>query len=384
MNAQAIFGGDETKVNGHILKVDAQGAKYENVNSQAVFFSRDFPAAANPGQFAHIDVTRAHAIAFLAMNAVKIKDAMADLTENQCAELAYIRLLAAKYGLISPLYTAADHHCDYNQAVYALGANGVDRLQSAQIVAADDVGFPQNRQVAVQAALAATLTNVNMEKYNRSFYNMICLIAFMFRTRGHHFVTGTDMLSRYNAVWNKCASKDVVFLNTWEHISTVGLHAIMPSILDKFWTYSHENALCDVVFSIRYSAAAAGTAAIAVLAQGLRDLKVVFPNITKTMEDELDYVEQMETHLAGNRWDYSINARFYNADTSRIDESKTGAVGALLVACLDSLAPAADLVKSKALGRVARFAPITGAAMGIAVKNFVKSDKFLAIASGEV
>lgn len=373
MNADAIFGADDIRVNGDIVVISRGGDTYTATAAYIVPIPADFPTANDPGTFTHIPYTRQQVLAFLMLNIYQINQANNAINLNQAAELAYIRFLATKYRLMSPNYQIAAYHVDYNQCVQLVG----NANRTADLLGDNANGIPQASKPAIQAALVATLTPAVMNNLNTAFTNLVCLVAYMFRVRAHHFLP--DMLNRYQQLWAKTTTANIGFANSWEILATVGLHAIMPLVLDNFWLRAANDERCDVILRLRINSAAAGTALIPVLDQGLKDVITVFPSINDIMPDEIAYVAATETHLKAHRWDYSINARYYNANNARIDEKQTGAAGALIRAAVQQLAPGTDLENSKALARAAKFAPITGAALGIALRNYVKSDKFLAL-----
>jgi len=375
MNADAIFGGNNNLVNGDILIAVRDGAIYVNNNAYMVYFPGNFPAAVGTGDFVQTPLTRNHATAFIAVNTYHIMQADNSILVNAAIELSYIRMLASKYRMISPAYLAANFNCDYNQACYVRNVADTANLDSAAILAADDEGFPRAQQAAIQAGMAQVLTRDKMIELNTTFINLACLVAYIFRIRGHHYMT--DMQAKYVHTWGKTATKNYAFHNSWEKLTTVALHAVMPMVLDQFWTKMVNEEKCDVILRIRYTSAAAGTALFPVLAQGIKDLAVTVPRIRDVLAEEIEYVERTANNVKNNRWDHSINARFYGAEVGRISEVETGAVGALIKACVEQLVPEADLAKSKALERAAKLAPITGASMGIAIKNFIKSEKFM-------
>jgi len=375
MNADLIFGVNNDRVNGDILIIDRGGDLYEANAAYTVQCPADFATSGDPGTFNHIQYTREQVTAFLTLNIHAINQAVPTINLNSAAELAYIRFLCVKYRLVSEQYDHNDYNVDYNQCVKLAGQHDT----VAEILGNNNHGIPQAAKAGVQAAIVATLTNDNLRRLNTTFTNLVCLVAYMFRVRGHHYLS--DMLPRYQHLWGKTTTAGRAFLNSWEHLATVGLHAVIPWILDDFWIKAVKDEKCDVILRLRINAAAAGTALIPVLDQGLKDVITVFPAISKIMPDEIQYISDRNDHLRNYRWDHSINARYYGANNERIDEKQTGAAGALIRAAITQLAPGTDLEGSKALQRAAKFAPITGAALGIALRNFVRSDKFLALQS---
>lgn len=369
MDVDVIFGNNDRYVNGDILIVSKSGVKYENDARLIVTCLNDTPTAPEPAEFAPLNFTKRQAAAFIGYNAHTITETTPGLALNQAVELAYFRFLAVKYRLVSPQYLPENFRVRYNQCVVLANSS------SNNVSANDEHTLPAIRKAELQAAMAAVLTHVNKERYNSIFINLVCMLAYMFRTRGHHY--NASMNDKYNDIWRKTASNTVVLLNVWENIMTVGLHAIIPVVLDSFWEVMIKQDKVDPILELRFLSAAAGTALFPVLQKGMSDLLVVFPQAKLLLQNEIEYVEGICLDLKRDRWAHSINATYYGANRGRFDEAKTGAVGALIKAVLDAIVPGTDLTNSEALKRAAKLAPITGSALGVALKSYIKSEAFM-------
>jgi hypothetical protein len=293
-----------------------------------------------------------------------IRHAVPAILLNEAATYAWVRFLCLKYGLISALWTVEELNCDYNQCTVL-----VDTPSDAFFADDDDV-FARDQY----DNFTGVLTAVPYADINAIFTNIVCCVAFMFRARGHHFKE--NYLPRYASLWEKLNSSQRLQGLSWERMSTVALHAIPPIVLDRYWRHCATNVLCEGPLRLRINCASAGTAAFVTAMVGLRDLKVTLPGAVKLMEEEAAYIEETIDHLNAHRWDYSINARFYGANTNRLDESKVGAVAAVIKGVLSAIDEEDDLLKSQALIRIAKLAPITGGVLSTGINTYIQSKEF--------
>lgn len=287
---------------------------------------------------------------------------------------AYFRFLSLKYGLMSNLWQAGDLHGCYNQTRVRRNNANDDNLDAGEILADDAEGLDGIARAEVQLAFTSHLTAARRKSLNTIFANMVCLLAYMFRTRGHHWKE--EYNERYMAIWRKTATAHLMNDPDFKNIMTVGLHAIPPVVLDEFYEHCVNHGLCDAVLVLRYNSLAAGTAVYGAVMAGVRDLKAVFPGILEKLHAEVDHIEKTYIEVKAHRWAHSVNARFYGQNRDRLAEENIGAVAALIKAAVDSLAPDHDLVKAKSLQRVAKIAPITGAAYARAIREYIATPEF--------
>jgi hypothetical protein len=370
-NPEPVFGADDTMVNGDILVGQTSNVIYDNTANYIVHIPRDFNTANDPGNFEPLPTTKAQLTAFMCLNLHALRAAVAD--EAHRVALCYYRFLAVKYRLMSYHYGSEAYHVDYNQCV----RTNVNEITIANLNTDDDQGLSAANKRAAHALLTAHLTLNNFRLWNKNFINIVCTLAYMFRSRGHHYFG--EMQPKYESLWRKYATRDNNIGCTWEHVTTIGLHAIMPLILDNFWTHCRDTAKCDGALSIRHSCFGAGTSVFNVVNRGVTDLLLVLPHIEERVAEPLNLLRQAVAQCERNRWAHTINARFYGADPTRLDEGPIGVIAALIKACVEGLVPDAPLLESKSLKRAAAHAPISGAAYGRAITNYVKGDRFLAI-----
>ena len=57
------------------------------------------------------------------------------------------------------------------------------------------------------------------------------------RQKGHYYLTGADYEDSYNRIWGKVSKSDMALFSTWSQRVTNGLHAVMPIVLDIYWTF---------------------------------------------------------------------------------------------------------------------------------------------------
>lgn len=373
-----VFGADDTKVNGDILSHQVSNVVYDRSREYLVLIPYDMQTAQDPGEFAPLPTLKKDLLAFMILNLDNMIEGNFGGDGAQKVALCYYRFLAVKYRLMSDHYDAKNYFVDYNQVQRVADKDvTVDNL-----VADNDDGLTADKKHAASALLTTNLTAANFAVWNSTFINIVCTVAYMFRVRGHHYFP--EMQSKYEQLWTKFATRTKGLGCTWEQVSTIGLHAIIPSVLDQFWLAMAAAAKCDGALIIRLNAFAAGTSSYNICNRGMTDLLVVFPQLEDRIGDAIQAVRDGVAACERNRWAHSINARFYGAPTDRLDEGPIGIIAALIRACVDGLAPESPLLESKALKRAANVAPISGAAYGKAINNYIKGEKFLAITSSNV
>lgn len=269
----------------------------------------------------------------------------------QAAPLAFFQALVVDSGLVSDAFAPADHYVDYTETIR------LNVHDTGVIVAAFDPN--------IDALITANLPAATKGYLISHFVDLVCIVAFAFRVRGHHYLN--DMQALYTRVWTKCryAVADIPF--TFEQLATIGTHAIFPIVLDRFWQIAVERYACNGALAKRLDAAAAGTAGPVVLSQGIQDLSMVAPGIRTALLEASEYVERAIEAINQRRFNGSINARYYGSQRIAFDEKRVGSIAATIKAALDQLADDAPLAQSPALARIASNAPITGAVLGRAI-----------------
>lgn len=262
--------------------------------------------------------------------------------------VAYIRMLAARTGMFKWNDTPGQHNVRY--------AEFIERAAVGDDIAdwdADD-------------AWRATARDKLMD--------MVCMVAYFFRVRGHHWTA--DFEDRYQAVWRKCQYEEDSPGISWQLIAHNALHAIYPDDLDQIWINAVHGSICSGALKKRINSKPAGMASVSALNSGVADLLLVVPRAFDYMPAAIDHLKNITRLTEGdeNRWNGSVNRRFYNAVDIQVNESSLGALAALIIASLDQFAPNSPLRNSMALKRIAANAPLTGAVVARMIRTAVSSD----------
>jgi len=373
INVKDFFKDDKKPVNGHIIENKTQRVTYEDDAKLVHLLPYGLDSGERPGAYEPLPTDKQEAMSVIFLNIQHINLVDNSISLNDAAVLAYYRFLCYKYKLTSPRYDPKTYFVDYNQCRQL-----ADPKESpAEILSDDDLFMKQDRKHAISAAVTATLTAAVRREINTIFCNTVCLLAYMFRTRGHHYFD--EFVPKLDRLWGKTVTSAIQIRATWKNLFTIGYHAIIPSVLDNFWTHCKDNNMCDDILKLRWDSASAGTAAFGAIRQGMNDLFSVLPNIRVRVKDAADYIDTTCDHLKANRWDHCINARFYDANGDRLDEKPVAVVAAMIRATLDAVAAGAPLLESKAMERAAANAPIAGAIFASAVRNLIRSERFLAL-----
>lgn len=205
--------------------------------------------------------------------------------------------------------------------------------------------------------------------------NMICMVAYFMRVRGHHWTADSD--SKYAQIWRNCLyEEDNPGLN-WDKIAHHTYHFIYPDVLDEFWENAVENAHCAGTLAKRFDSLPAGVAAVGAVMTGVNDLLIVLPNIRNLVPAAFQELDRCANVIRGHRWAGSINRRFYNGPELVVDEKKLGSIAAVIIGCMQAVVSAAPLRNSRALQRVASNAPITGALFSTMIQKAVTDDRMV-------
>jgi hypothetical protein len=193
--------------------------------------------------------------------------------------------------------------------------------------------------------------------------NLLCVVAFMFRVRGHHWKQDFADVFALKGRKLQNITGTALTADDWKHYATYGVHAIYPDSLDDFWVNSAMNgSICNSMI-IRVDAPAAGTAGFFVLSQGAKEWNNLFkpesPVMQKMIIDLTNVVAQLGA--SGNRWLGGINHNLYGASgmPGGWKESQFAPLAAAVYGVNTPDAGNTDLGDSKALERIAKGAPLT-------------------------
>jgi hypothetical protein len=209
----------------------------------------------------------------------------------------------------------------------------------------------------------------------RKVLNMVCLVAFFMRTRGHHWTADSD--DRYQKIWRNCLYEEEHVGLNWEKVAHHTYHFIYPDILDGIWREAVTNARCAGALIKRFDSLPAGVAAVGAVQTGATDILIVLPNIRNLVPDAFQELERCANVIRGHRWAGSINRRFYDGTELIPDEKKLGSIAAVILGALQAVSSAAPLRNSKALQRVAQNAPITGTLINTMIQKAVTDDRMV-------
>lgn len=290
---------------------------------------------------------------FMALNIIAVRGADNTINEREAVAIALHRYYALRDGLVSPLFEPNTYFVKYTECVWA---------SDVEVNAAS--AFLSN---PVSQNFMTLMTDDLRKKIRETFTDRICLLAFVFRVRGHHYMNSFEEL--YVRVWGKCRYDMSTLGLTFQQMMTASFHAIFPVILDNFWNAAVTDGRCNGALVKRFNSACAGAAGPYVVQQGIQDIEQIAPGVRKHLNVAISYLEALMPRLDQHRFAGSVNHRYYGVQRVMIDERKLGAAAAVVKAAIDGLASGAPLGQSAALTRIARYAPVTGSVLARAIGN---------------
>lgn len=303
------------------------------------------------------------------------------LTPEIARRCAWFRTMGLLKGWGDTGQNQAARNCLYNDVhVVPDGTTfqiTADQLRAGPLSQAErTTGGTVARGVAVEIPLYDGANDAGWRAVTKvKLLNIVCLIAFFMRTRGHHFIE--DMLARYQAIWRKCLYEEDNPGVEWAHIAHTCFHFIYPDVLDNIWTTAVQGALCAGALVKRIDSACAGVAAVGAVSSGAADIAIVFPAIRGLVPDAFEELKRCEDAIERHRWTGSINRRFYGGPDLTPNEKKLGALAAVILAAYEGVANNAPLKDSKALKRVAANAAITGALIAQMIQKAITDDRMI-------
>ena len=282
---------------------------------------------------------------------VKTDGGQPKFAENQAAELAVLRLLAYRNRLAFRPANMKTWNVEYVDVIGGdVNTAGNDAYTRHNEVDAAAYTI-KNRYVGVINGMRG-----HIKKLTSNFSNIVCVVAYVFRSRGHHYLP--DFGTIYTSLWEKCRCDLVDFKCDWAAISTIGLHCIMPMILDFYWRHCAVKAKVAPALVLRVDVPAAGTAAVYSILAGWRDIRATYGRAYSFVDQAADELNNIYGDLQKKRWDHSINAVLYGADTTRLDLGRFHQLASVVFGTYKTLEEAGTLVGSKSLGREAANAPL--------------------------
>jgi len=349
----------DTDVNGFAERDLSGGEFLQPTGNNTVFFQDGCPSLATGQYLQAVVMTRAEASTMLAINYARL--VAGGLPSVPASRIAFIRVMLAQKGLISPRWTTDELSTRYNESVQlnnvVVPADEYGAV--AQIVALNSWGAAD----AVKIALKANLTDI------------ICTLAFVFRTRAHHYKPDLEIV--YTRILGRCGIAIADLSITCEQMFTLALHAIPPIVLDLFWDRCRLQGHCSGALNKRWTSAPAGSAALFAIRTGLRDLTMMFPAIIAKHEAIALALDAECDYLENHRWEGSINHNYYGVPRHAFDENLLSGIISLLLGSLNQFAPNSNLANSPSLIRVGQNAPLTQAVIGTIMRQIVRSEAFV-------
>jgi len=298
-----------------------------------------------------IDIPRDEYVTFMALNIIALQQADPTINDREKAAIALHRYYALRDGLVSPSFDPKTYFVKYSECVWAT---------ESEINAA--IAFMQAHNDFLDV-----LTKEIRTWIRRTFIDRVCLVSFVFRVRGHHYMNSFEEL--YMRVWQKCRYEMSHLGITFQNLATAALHAIFPIVLDLHWTNCVNDGRCNGALIKRYASACAGCAGPYVVQQGVQDIEQIAPGVRKHLTVAIAYLETLMPRLEQHRYAGSVNHSYYGVARVVIDERRLGAAAAVVKAAIDGLASGDPLGQSAALKRIAKYAPVTGAVLARAIGN---------------
>lgn len=275
------------ELNGAIYLHNEAGEPQLDVNTYHVIVASDSPGADDDFLFCEdpfkgegelfdkIPFDNGETKTFFADNAAFIR-ITCHVGENQLSNNALCDLIMLKYlcyrnRLCCPNLDNAEFYVMYNDA----------KLSNPQTANSVLNNLRANDQYDTIRNMCITYFNQNrnlVKFLTNQFTNLICTVAYVFRQLGHHYKSGGTYEDTYKRIWKKVTGSETVegAAVTWEQMSTIGVHSVMPCVLDAYWSYSRDSGKCAAPLNLRFTVPAAGTAAPFALFVGWNDARSIY------------------------------------------------------------------------------------------------------------
>lgn len=207
----------------------------------------------------------------------------------------------------------------------------------------------------------AALPTQNKNLFNDAFCDVVCMVAFVFRSKGHHY---TDKLENvYSNLWRKTTFGEKAFPTSWKTVATTALHCIKPTHLEKFWEKCCNKSCISGALKKRYDTAAAGTSGAKLVISGVEQIKLMAPQLLAPASDQVAYVMELKKEFGNDKLKGSINARYYGKDGMSIDESRLSILANVIIEVSKKLSSQSTVAEAPSLKRIASIAQIAGGIM---------------------
>jgi hypothetical protein len=274
---------------------------------------------------------------------------------QEALKIAYLRYSAVRLNLVSPSFEPRTFHCKYKEAEEIKDYESRYPIREQRKIVTDYMKSENFLKWVGEVGI--------------NVVNVICLVAFMFRQRGHHYLD--DMESAYvkkgEKVFRMLPDTSRFYTLTWKRVARDCFHAIYPCVLDKFWVQCAKMSYCDGSLRKRINCAAAGQATTINLFKLWDDLKLIATPVMAQFQDAAEEIDEQYKKLKNERWKGSVNATYYNASPDAIEPAVGGKIYAIAKAVADELRIDVEILKSNALQRIGKQGELSGKVGGVAL-----------------
>ena len=200
-------GETETEVKAYCVPIRTTCPDAGNVH---LFLDDIQDIASNPR--APVVLTELQTSTFLTDQVVFLREncniAAGDVPNAALCELAYLLFLSYRLRVINGNLNLANFFVRYNNASVSNPAVPNTRTHGLEAHANRDAhrtmirDWTNNNQAQVQFIVS-------------NFSNIVCCVAYVFRQKGHHYITGPDYLEAYTKIWNKVNRSKRILNATW-------------------------------------------------------------------------------------------------------------------------------------------------------------------------
>jgi hypothetical protein len=278
------------------------------------------------------------------------------VTNEEARKIAFLRAHAVSVGWADTTRNLAAHNVRYTD-VELVPDNQIYAVPTGAAAGAGG-RIPTDNHTAVDDVPDWHLDIDWRTRVKPKIMNMVCMVAFFMRTRGHHYTADTE--ARFKAIWRNCLYEEDEPGLSWEKIAHHVYHFIYPDKLDAIWIEAASKKMCAGALQVRINSSAAGVAVVGAVQTGADDVAIIFPALRGIIPDAFDELERCKAALNRHRWAGSINRRYYNGPELIVNERAIGSLAAVILGALQAVSGTAPLRSSPALKRAAQNAPITG------------------------
>lgn len=133
--------------------------------------------------------------------------------------ICYLRAMLIHKGLVSNQFAVATYFVKYNECKAITNANR-DLLYNANPLIDD-------------AFIDALIPLVNRQYLAKHFTDLLCMTAYVFRVRGHHYLADYEKL--FDKLWLNMRYVKLDLGLPWVAITRYAFHSVFPVHLDRFW-----------------------------------------------------------------------------------------------------------------------------------------------------